>query len=63
MTRNFDHRTMNGRRSAGGSPRPPMTERELDAYLLSREALRRIRRTSAWLGDPGPSRPPERSTR
>ena len=38
------------RKRTGRQPPQVMTARQLDAYLLSRETLRRIQRTSALLG-------------
>ena len=44
-------RTGHRKGSSAQSRRLPVSERQLEAYLLSRETLRRIRRTAAWLGN------------
>jgi hypothetical protein len=38
-------------RTSGHQGQPSMTERQLEAYLLSRDALRRIQRTAALFGE------------
>ena len=48
-------RTMKGRMSRSKASKqgglPSLTERQVEAYLLSRDTLRRIQRTSAFLGE------------
>jgi hypothetical protein len=50
------------RRHQGHEGQPSMTARQLEAYLLSRDALRRIQRSSALFGEVHPSRVMQRST-
>jgi hypothetical protein len=45
-------------RSAATRRLRPMSERQLTAYLLTRDALRRIRATSAQAADLSPRPPP-----
>jgi hypothetical protein len=53
---NASFKAADGKRTSGRARRQPMSERELAAYLLSRETLRRIRRTAAWLTESGSAR-------
>jgi hypothetical protein len=43
-------------RSASRRPRPPMSLRQFDAYLLARETLRRLRPSASPCVPPDPSR-------
>ena len=58
MTERFQKQTTNRGRDPGTGGLPSMSQRQLDAYLLTRETLRRIRRTSTLFDDGRPARPP-----
>ena len=60
MTTMSNRQTTPRRRASGQQGRPSLTERQLEAYLLSRDALRRIQRTSALFETP-PARSANRS--
>lgn len=58
MTERFRKQTTHRGRACGPGGFPSMSQQQLDAYLLTRETLRRIQRTSTLFDDGRVARPP-----
>lgn len=63
MSRDLHSRDAERSRTSRRQGQRTLTDRQLDAYLASREALRRIQRTSALFGDAPASHVIQRSAR
>jgi hypothetical protein len=63
MTEPFERKATDRRRPRGRSSLPSMSERQLQAYLLARDAVRRIQRASALFGDANAQLPGRQASR